>query len=185
MVTVSPTGIGAEDSDRAVHSAPSIFTAPVAVKSSISSVTRAFRPMSRSALVAVRLGEKYFRARGRTRASVTAETTRKITAWSHTLSVKKVESRAARAPAANQMETSPTVSASAAPKRTSSTNHTALGSQGMPISSFLKFSISYPGEKGKRKADKIPSASPGKRSVPARRFRRGTMAIEKKEINIV
>ena len=64
-VTCAPTGTTAPSALRADQSLPSTLTAPVPLKSLISSVTRAGAPMTRSALVGWLLLLTNFRASGR------------------------------------------------------------------------------------------------------------------------
>ncbi len=100
---------------RADHVLPSTYTAPVPASLSISSVTRAGQPMTRSRFVGIVFALARF-IRGRTAARIPTETTRNNVIWSHSAAPKKDASSAAAAPPTNQMDTSAAVAASKAPK---------------------------------------------------------------------
>ena len=135
-VTTVPSGMFSPESERAVQAMPATTTTPAGARLSTAWVMTPSRPMTRSALVGTRWGSTYFLARGLTTAMVTADTTTNSRIWIQMSLVKMVASNAARAPAANQMDTRAMVAASATAKKRSSASHTALGIQSISSAPF-------------------------------------------------
>ena len=113
-----PAGMGWSSSVRAVQSAPAMVTRPLPWMLSMSSVTTASCPMTRSALVATFRSLTKRWARGRTSSRVRKETPRNTTICTMTGAAAAAAASAPRAPRANQIEVSPTVTASSTPKST-------------------------------------------------------------------
>ena len=82
------------------------------------SVTLASRPSTRSALVGTDRPAVIFFTSGRVSASAAADTTTNATSCTQIPAPRRTAISAARAPATNQMETSPAVAASTTPKST-------------------------------------------------------------------
>ena len=129
---------------RAVHVLPSAYTAPVGTVLSMVSVTRAVWPSTRSALVGVSSLWSIFCTSGRVAASAAMLTTKNRTICTHRAAPSTAASRPATAPSTNQMETSPTVTASTMPKTTMAAIQMTIIAPpfGFPLGFWLDYIIS-------------------------------------------